>query len=70
MNSERTLAISLPDKTVQDLLAAHLYAMTVVNDDEDILNINLSGVDTHGHRHLEFKIKQKRKEVKVTRKDG
>jgi len=32
----RHIEFAIPKKTLQDLLASHLYAMSYANDDEDI----------------------------------
>lgn len=37
MNFEmRSISISFPKKTLEDLIAGHLYAVTMLNDDEDV----------------------------------
>ena len=35
MNS-RTIETAIPIKTVEDLIAAHLQAITIIRDDEDV----------------------------------
>lgn len=37
MNVEmRSISIPFPRKTLEDLIAGHLYAITILNDDEDV----------------------------------
>jgi hypothetical protein len=37
--------IYLNDKTLQDIVAAHLYAMNVVSDNQEVLSVTLVGDD-------------------------
>jgi len=59
----RDLTIYLNDGTLKDLIAAHLYAITVVRDDEEVLELSLSEPE-NDIRAVRFKL-IKNKEVEV-----
>ena len=59
----RDLTIYLNDGTLKDIIAAHLYAITVVHDDEEVLELSLSEPE-NDVREVRFKL-IKNKEVEV-----
>lgn len=64
MNSftTRTIKLSLNRKTIEDQIAAFLYAIGVVKDNEDVAEIKMEWSDKADVIPLELKIK---KEVEV-----
>lgn len=64
MSTIRELQSFIHDGTLRDLIAAHLYATTMVNDDEEVLELLLGEPDSSGVRPINFKI-IKNKEVEL-----
>lgn len=62
----RDCAIYLNEDVIKDLVAAHLYAMNVLEDDDEVLELHLGVPNMHGHREINFKtIKNKEVELIV-----
>lgn len=58
--------IYLNEETLKDLIAAHLYATTLVNDDEEVLELYLGNERPDGMRPVRYKtIKNKEVELIV-----
>lgn len=57
-------AIYLNEETIKDLIAAHLYATTVVHDDEEVLEVTLGIPNMQGMREVNYKTIQN-KEVEL-----
>lgn len=60
----RNLESYISDGTVKDLIAAHLYATTLVSDDEEVLELDLGEPNREGVRPIRYKI-IKNKEVEL-----
>lgn len=43
------------DGVLQDLIAAHLYATTLVNDDEEVLSLTIGNPNSDGVRPIVYK---------------
>ena len=52
----RTLESYIHNETLKDLLAAHLYAVCHVNDDEEVLDLTFGEPNADGVRVLSYKI--------------
>ena len=65
-NGQRTIRLAISADTVRDLIASHLYAMTVVNDNEDVIKLkfNPEALDNFTIIPLEVTI-EKREVIKV-----
>lgn len=50
------LEIYLNDKTLQDIIAAHLYAMSIVDHREEIFDVCLGDAKEDGTRSITFKV--------------
>lgn len=62
----RALTCFINNSTLNDIVAAHLYAMTIVNDDEEVLELTLGEPNGDGIRSIDFKlIKQREVELIV-----
>lgn len=58
--------IYLNEETLKDLIAAHLYATTVVADDEEVLEVVLGPPNGQSVRSIQYKtIKNKEAELIV-----
>lgn len=51
----RDLECYLHDETLKDIIAAHLYAVTMVRDDEEVLELLLGLPNADGVRPIRFK---------------
>jgi hypothetical protein len=52
------------DGTLKDIIAAHLYATTLVADDEEVLELTVGEPDREGVRPIRYKtIKEKEVEL-------
>lgn len=47
--------IYINEGTIQDLIAAHLYATTMVADDEEVLEVQLGETNMDGVRAIRYK---------------
>jgi len=56
--------IYLNDNTLKDIIAAHLYATTVVADDEEVLSVSLGECNADGIRPVRYTT-LKNKEVEL-----
>lgn len=50
------LELYLNDKTLQDLIAAHLYAMSIIDHREEIFDITVSPSTEDGIHKINFKV--------------
>lgn len=46
----------LNDNTLKDIIAAHLYAVSALADDEEVLTISMSEPDEEGIRVLDYQL--------------
>lgn len=60
----REIQSYIHDGTLQDLIAVHLQAMSVVNDDEEFISISVGEANSDGVRPISYKI-IKHKEVEL-----
>lgn len=51
----RDLECYLHDETLKDIVAAHLYSMTMLQDDEEVLELTLGPPNAEGVRPIRFK---------------
>lgn len=50
------LEIYLNDKTLQDIIAAHLYAMSIIDHREEIVDLCIGDANEEGVRPVNFKL--------------
>lgn len=61
----RAIEAAIPRSVLEDLVAAHLYAISYVNDDEDILSIDFPMViPAKGAVAITFTLKKKARTTK------
>lgn len=60
----RDLQSWLHDGTLQDIITAHLHAVSVLDDDEDVVALSVGEPDAEGKRPINLKI-IKTKEVEL-----
>lgn len=56
MRQIRDLECYINDNTLKDLIAAHLYATTMVHDNEEVLELELGLPNSDGVRPIRFKL--------------
>lgn len=56
MRAIRELQSYLHDGTLQDIIAAHLHATSVLDDNEDVIAISVGEPDAEGKRPINLKI--------------
>lgn len=55
MRKIRTMESYIHDETLKDLIAVYLYTARRINDEESILEVNLSTPDSTGVRTITYK---------------
>lgn len=62
----KTVEIQLPASTVQELLIAHLYAISYLNDDQEVTNFKFKrGIDLKNQLSFEITFDTKQDEVSL-----
>lgn len=56
MRHIRELQSYIHDGTLQDIIAVHLQAMSIVNDDEEFISITVGERQADGKRPINYKI--------------
>jgi hypothetical protein len=60
----KTVEIQLPSETVQELLIAHLYAISYLNDDQEVTSFKFKrGIDLKNQLSFEITFETKQDEL-------
>lgn len=55
LGKSREIEVNIAPKTIEDLVVAHLYAMGVIHDNEDVGHIKIDGLSRHPTQFIKLR---------------